>query len=270
MRLSLLTGLAAILFAMGIAPRARADFKVIGAQPAPKPRVAPPAAPRPGFVPIEQLAAKRGTGLPHSSDGFGLVAVTFVGTPPPAIEVRNGMGRNVPLAEALRQIAPPGWHGYGRPDSVGWFDPNRLVSWKGGRPWTDVLDILANEQNLAIEVDWSRKQLYIGKRAVPAGVATAVTSPKPVPVPLIWTAQVGSTLRTTFEQWAKRAGWTVVWPMEDLDYKIVAPLSFDGSIADAVGKLTRLYESAERPIAVDIRPPQKLLLFSEKKKGGTP
>lgn len=264
MRTSLLIALAAATLVLGIATPARADFKVIAAAPAatPAPITASATPPRPGYVALDGASAVDASSSRPSSKGFGLVAVSYVGAPPAEIEFRQGMGRNVRIADALKQIAPIGWRGFGRADVAESFDPGRIVSWKGGRPWTDVLDILANEQDLSIEVDWQRKHLYVGKREFSNTVAPRALSS--TAVPMLWTAKAGTTVRGTFEDWAKRAGWTVVWPMEDLDYRIVAPLSFDGSIVDAAGKLARLFESADRPIAVTIHTSQRLLVFSEK------
>lgn len=216
-----------------------------------------------GFVPFDgsDLASPKDA---RPSSGFGLVAVTYVGNPNGQIEVRNGMGRGVQLSDALRQIAPNGWRGFGRMEAAGTFNGSKRVNWKGGRPWTEVLDILANEEDFAVEVDWNRKHLYIGNREY-KGTSIASVTPRPVAPPPkpVWTAKVGGTVRSTMDEWAKKEGWTLVWPMADLDYRIAAPLSFDGSLVDATSKLTRLYETAERPLAVDIHPSQKLIVFSE-------
>ncbi|OOW73654.1 hypothetical protein Xant_18305 [Xanthomonas cissicola] len=182
------------------------------------------------------------------------------------------MGRDVRLADALKQIAPEGWRGFGKSEIAGSFDPNKLVNWRGGRPWTDVLDILANDNDLSIEVDWNKRHLYVGKRDYTSAltnrssaqrIATASTQ-TPVQDKQIWSAKAGSTVRETVEQWAQSQSWTVYWPMQDLDYRIVAPLTFDGSLVDAVSKFTLLYESAERPLAVGIFVNQKLIRYSEK------
>lgn len=261
--------------ASSLAPTAAAGFRIVEPPPVTVPKAssaeATPALasitpPRSGYVPLDASDLSTSPANRPTSRGFGLVAVTFVGTPPKDIEVRQGMGRDVRLADALRQIAPTGWRGFGRADIADTFDPNKRVSWKGGRPWVDVLDILANEQDLAVEVDWQRKHLYVGKRefrpAVGAGGAGAAATPAAGRPP--FGAKAGSTLRATFDEWAKREGWTMVWSAQDLDYRIVAPLSFDGSIVDAVAKLTRLYETAERPLAVDIHTTQRVIVVSEK------
>ncbi len=236
---------------------AHAGFKVVEA-PAPSVAKVTAVAPKPGYAALDGGDVANGAG--PTSPLFGLSALSYTGTPLETIEVRRGFGRNVKLAEALRQIAPEGWRGFGRADIADTFDPAKLVTWSGGRPWTDVLDSLANAQGLSVEVDWTRRHLYVGKRTV---LASAIKAPAKV-APPAWDAKAGSTVRTTVEDWGKRAGWMVVWPMSDLDYRIVAPLSFDGSIVDATGRITRLYEAAQRPLAVDIHVAQKVIVFSEK------
>ncbi|MDQ1090725.1 hypothetical protein QE400_000138 [Xanthomonas sacchari] len=267
--------------ALAFAAPALAGFRVSQPEQAPKPSdlpsaVAPAQAPRSGYVAIDgKDPPPIAEALRPSSTGFGLVAVSYVGTPPAAIERRAGMGRDVRLADALKQIAPEGWRGFGKSEIAGSFDPNKLVNWRGGRPWTDVLDILANEQDLSIEVDWNKRHLYVGKRdyalantgagaAASAPRGTALPTAAPHQVKQVWTAKAGSTVRETVEQWAKTQAWTVYWPMQDLDYRIVAPLTFDGTLVEAVSKLTLLYETAQRPLAVGIFVNQKLIRYSEK------
>lgn len=263
--------------ALALANQAQAGFRVTQPEPTPKPAEAAAAAPasaaRTGYVAIDgQDPPPISEALRPSSSGFGLIAVSYVGSPPTLIERRAGMGRDVRLADALKQIAPEGWRGFGKSEIAGSFDPNKRVNWRGGRPWTDVLDILANENDLSIEVDWTKRHLYVGKRdysasAVSPGLAQRTSVPATqaaYQVKQVWSAKAGSTVRETVEQWAQTQSWTVYWPMQDLDYRIVAPLTFDGSLVDAVSKLTLLYETAQRPLAVGIFVNQKLIRYSEK------
>lgn len=288
-----------ILFiALALVPwgAAQAGFKVIEppapAKPAatlPAPATTPPASETPaavkpavasatpakaGFQPLD--GGSPDEAFTPQSGAFGSSAVTYTGIPPEDIEIRRGLGKDVRLADALKQIAPEGWRGFGRPEIADSFNPDKTISWAGGKPWPAVLDQVARNEGLAVEIDWNRRHLYVGKRtpaptqlaqAEPAAAATPIAAPPPaapVVAQPVWDAKVGSTVRATLEEWAKRAGWMLVWPMGDLDYRIVAPLRFDGSIVDATSKLARLYETAERPLAVDIHTNQKVIAFSEK------
>jgi Toxin co-regulated pilus biosynthesis protein Q len=109
--------------------------------------------------------------------------------------------------------------------------------------------------------------------SVAPGVASAVVSaPAPaatVPVPdpgivPVWNAAKGSTLRESIQRWADQAKWTLVWEAPDgidktVNYPIVAPLHFQGSIDEAVGNCIRLYEHAKKPLGVEINREQRLL-----------
>lgn len=269
-------GLIALLFAMPVF----ADFRIVElAPPPPAPAPAVPKSDAPaGYIPLDggDAAAAGAT-----SGSFGLVAVSFVGTPPSVIEDRQGMGRDVRLADALRQIAPAGWRGFVKPEFAPKFDRDKRVNWRGGRRWVDVLDIVANESDIAIEVNWERKQLYIGERRAAgaaavsgaAGARTPVSAAPPPPPPVErWSAVKGSTLRQSMSAWASKASctsasaraagqmnWTLAWPSSGLDYRIAAPLTFEGSIADAAKNAIRLYEHADEPLGLNVHPGQCVL-----------
>lgn len=97
----------------------------------------------------------------------------------------------------------------------------------------------------------------------PAAKAIAAVAPQET-----WKATVGSTLRQCVEEWAKRAGWQVIWGPEDLDYPIEAPLSFTGSFSSAVKQIFPLYDNAKRSFVVDgnAGQGQQVLHVSERKK----
>lgn len=250
--------LVALLLLSGIA---QAGFNVVQAPP--KPKEVATIAPLSGYQPLAGSAAFGATDATPSNSGV----MRFIGEPKGPIEIRRGMGRDIRLADALRLIAPPGWRGFGKAEIADSFDANKKVTWVGGKPWTKVLEDLALQQGLSIDVDWNNQRVYVGKRAVaaPATSLAQTATPRPVappPVPT-WAAAQGSTVRSTVEAWAQKAGWTLIWPMTDLDYRIVAPLSFSGSIVDATGGITKLYAHADRPLAVDIHTTQKVIVFSE-------
>ncbi|WP_412461756.1 TcpQ domain-containing protein [Pseudomonas sp. SC11] len=103
--------------------------------------------------------------------------------------------------------------------------------------------------------------------AVPAPVAEVKAIAAPRPLPLVWTAAVGSTLRETVEEWAKKANWRVIWAQEDLNYSIEAPLRFEGSFQEAIKQLFPLYDNAPRPFVVDgSEGAQSVLHVAERKK----
>ncbi|MGE1610133.1 TcpQ domain-containing protein [Pseudomonas monteilii] len=93
----------------------------------------------------------------------------------------------------------------------------------------------------------------------------AATPPRPLPQ--VWTAEVGSTLRDTVEEWAKKARWRVIWAQEDLNYPIEAPLHFEGPFQEAIKQLFPLYDNAPRSFVVDgSEGSQSVLYVAERKK----
>lgn len=103
-----------------------------------------------------------------------------------------------------------------------------------------------------------------------AGATPAIEvkpAPPPRPLPQVWTAEVGSTLRDSVEEWAKKARWRVIWAQEDLNYPIEAPLHFEGSFQEAVKQLFPLYDNAPRSFVVDgSEGSQSVLYVAERKK----
>ncbi|MDU8358495.1 TcpQ domain-containing protein [Pseudomonas syringae group sp. J309-1] len=108
-----------------------------------------------------------------------------------------------------------------------------------------------------------------------ASISQSPAKPEPAAKPVAtvapqqtWSAPVGSTLRQSVEDWAKRAGWQVIWVPEDLDYPIEAPLSFTGTFSSAVRQIFPLYDNAKRSFVVDGNEGngQQVLHVSERKK----
>jgi len=145
-----------------------------------------------------------------------LSAVSYVGEPQGDIELRRGFGRDVKLIDALQQIAPATWHATISPELAGRFDKDRLVAWRGGRYWPEVLDSLATEQGLLVTVDWNRQYLTVSPKVAVAPTAArtvfASTVEKNEPV---WVVKPGSFLRGVLNEYAARAGWAVEYNYKD-------------------------------------------------------
>lgn len=212
-----------------------------------------------------------------TNPGLGLIATRFIGAPDESmpIEFRYGFGREVGLGDALKQIAPAGWHAQLKENMLRTFDRQKKVNWRGGRSWVAVLDILAGEQGFSVDVDWNQKRLFIGEplpllsrstgAPVPAAPMrhVAVVPAKPIPPPdPVWRAVAGSTLRATVAAWAKQAGWVVRWE-GSVDYPIVAPLEFRGTYVQAITQLIQAYAHADRPLHAALYTDQRLIRVTE-------
>lgn len=100
--------------------------------------------------------------------------------------------------------------------------------------------------------------------SIPVPPAPEVAPPSPPKTPAKeWEAAVGSTLRTSVQQWADEEGWYLKWDAEGLDYRMEAPLRVKGDFIEAVSTTFIAYERAARSFLVDIYPSQKLVVVQE-------
>ncbi|WP_252090661.1 TcpQ domain-containing protein [Pseudomonas sp. MWU13-3659] len=113
----------------------------------------------------------------------------------------------------------------------------------------------------------SKPAAVVTTSAVVAPTIEVKPAPPPRPLPQVWTAEAGSTLRDSVEGWAKKARWRVIWAQEDLNYPIEAPLHFEGSFQEAIKQLFPLYDDAPRSFVVDgSEGSQSVLYVAERKK----
>ncbi|MDH2272350.1 toxin co-regulated pilus biosynthesis Q family protein [Serratia marcescens] len=98
-----------------------------------------------------------------------------------------------------------------------------------------------------------------------------VTLPKTVIKPKVWRIEAGSTLKDTLFNWAASetcatpgvANWTVAW-LTQANYRIDAPLQFEGSFRDALNGLFTLYGTAKVPLYAGIRNEQCVISVDDK------
>lgn len=86
----------------------------------------------------------------------------------------------------------------------------------------------------------------------PTGPANVIAQP----TTQVWTIKQGETLTEALNNWAKRAGYSVVWNA-DHTFDIEAAASFDGDFTKAITSLFSAYKDADRPVVVDLYPDQK-------------
>lgn len=191
--------------------------------------------------PVKPAASAPGSGSvatppPKSAGGLQLVALSYIGEPDGDIAVLNGFGRDLKLLDAIKQIAPAGWQAFLKEDVAARADKIQGVSWKGGRRWTEVLDIVANDQQLAVEVDWTRKSIYVGDRKIVAREPAAEAATAQV-----WAVETGDSLRDKLRTWAKLSGWGLVWDYVDAagnsDFEAGAADTYHGDFRTAVREL---------------------------------
>ncbi|OLU25489.1 hypothetical protein BVH03_17705 [Pseudomonas sp. PA15(2017)] len=195
------------------------------------------------------------------------------------LQVLAGPAWKVQVDEVTRQVAfslRPGYQvpAQQRPRSPAAVagtpvvSPPKAVIISTAPPSTSVT-ATASADHLDVEV---AKSGSTGATPIPASSATAAIVSVPPPAPAskpptqIWSAESGSTLRDSVEAWAEKAGWTLIWEQDDLNYPIVAPLRFEGSFQEAIDQVFPLYDKAPRSFVVDGSSSQRFVHIAERKK----
>jgi Toxin co-regulated pilus biosynthesis protein Q len=183
----------------------------------------------------------------------------------PAGDVLQGFGTNVPLAVAVKQVLPKDYTSVIDPS----LDMGKIVSWKGGKSWRDVMQDLAianqlmlreegqmvyisggntgNTINVAPVTAASVPAMEIPVTAVPAMVeetAPAMMDMAPSSsMPMAWMADRGQNLREVLQNWSQKAGVDLAWQNE-YDFPLQASFEMNGSFEEAVRNLLSGFESA--------------------------
>lgn len=145
-----------------------------------------------------------------------------------ATEEAVGLGNNVPLREALQQIMP---RGYSQDtNAVSPDDLNRKVSWRGGKPWVDVLkDVLQGYAWITVKVDTTNKIVTFQGDAAQAQRPVGATAP-------VWRIRRGERISDALETWRKSAGWNRAhWEAQELESEM--DQSFEGEFEYAIKQL---------------------------------
>jgi P-type conjugative transfer protein VirB9 len=79
----------------------------------------------------------------------------------------------------------------------------------------------------------------------------------------VWTAEAGSSLRTTLLRWAKDAGWAEPRWDAPVDYPIAGTMVFEGDFLHALGGLFKAHANVSRPVHIDVYTTQKFIHVTE-------
>jgi len=166
-----------------------------------------------------------------------------------AMPAQAGMGRNLPLDQAMRLLLPEGWRFVPNPDL-----PNPAVSWgqDGGVDWGEALEAIGLKEGLRFVIDWHKHRVYGAmdgsQIAGNADDDAAGASPGQVKAP-VWRLEPGS-LKAQLEEWVILAGYrSLVWAMSDdilLDAGAVLTGDFEAAVAQVFAAL-RSRGAAVRP-----------------------
>ena len=193
----------------------------------------------------------------------------------------RGWANDIPLQMALSQVIPQDWSIQARGVDIG-----KPVSWRGNKPWIEILSDLTRTGRFNANVVWDRKLVVVFPVGAVDGTALAPIAPRPpvlvatsvqtvtpimvAPVmmasSMTWKIDPALTLRGNIEAWTKQAGWnTVVW--EAADYPMVAPAIFHGEFTSPEGPLAKLvdaYRDSDQPLEVNLSTMDKVVHVTNK------
>ncbi|MBK5051788.1 TcpQ domain-containing protein [Burkholderia sp. R-70006] len=201
------------------------------------------------------------------------VTVTSLGGPSVAWnETVNGFANNEPAGQALSHLIPAG----GRLIVNSPISAANRVSWRGNESRLTIarkilvdakLDGRFDGDNLVIGNATAAPATAAGASMVPSGPAN------PGLVPRLWTMARGVMLSDGLADWMEQTGaggdryrWTLDWDAFDgpdrghrVDYKIVAPLHFNGTVDQAAVQLILLYKRSVKPLHIDVNTEQRVI-----------
>lgn len=195
------------------------------------------------------------------------VSTTTLGAPSDAWgEKIDGFGRNQSARQALGHLVPGG----GQLVVNTPIPSTTRVSWKGGDTRLAIARKILADAGLDGRFDGDN--LIIGAAPV-AAPAPAAPPPDAASETRLWTMAKGVMLSDGLADWMEQTAaggdryrWTLDWAAFDgvnrehrVDYRIVAPLRFNGTIDQAVAQLVMLYKKSTKPLVVQINKDQRLI-----------
>ena len=212
-----------------------------------------------------------------------------IGMGPEDLKAIKGLGKEVPMIQALKIIVPPGW----RAKKIGSFDQNQKIMFDSQGTWPDIAKDIADQSNTQIIIDWNKKVLTVKPKSQQrsssnfikiAGSKTdsslsnselgvrykeepASKDLTPVEVRSVekWYLKAGLSLKENIENWAAAAKpkYKVQW--NAANYMIGADAVFTGGFDDAeqgpILSIMQLFEDSDIPLKATFMEDNHVLLI---------
>lgn len=166
-------------------------------------------------------------------------------------EVVGGMGRDMPLKNALERITPKT---YSLVIKNMW---DEKVSWQGGVDWTDVLSAIASAANMTVFIDTDKQTVTVQSENSKTDASAQKESEA------TWTVKSGATLRETFTNWEGQSGWRVSWDAPELVAE--ADVTINGKFETAVEMVIEALNRSGAGIRAVFYDANRVLRITEKK-----
>lgn len=238
--------------------------------------LSPASAPAPAASPVSPEANK---GRPNVGNETAIIPPVSVPTagqtqaplPPQAAggadaawqDKIDGFGKNQGAELALRALLPMG----GRLVVNSAIDPKARVTWTGNDSRMAIARKILSD--IHAEGRFDGRNLIVGEMPQMAEPISPAQAPN---APRLWTMAKGVMLSDGLMDWMEQTGakgdryrWSLEWDAYDgpsheqrVDYRIVAPLRFNGTVDEAVAQLVMLYRRSSKPLIVQINKEQRL------------
>lgn len=250
-------------------------------QPAPKPYVAPASSytsPSGGFAAQQKNSINKDVSGLACKNGIMSIGAEFES------EIINSRGTGNFLS-ATKQIAPKGWR------IVEKSQPKikrkaYQIGWEEEGQWQDILAKVAEKANGCAFVNWDMKSIIISMNEeapafdradklnadrlsgqspikpvtpiIPASTTPSILAPYKDPeannlllTNRHWALEPGKTLRVNLMEWGKKAGWSVLWKVENVDFNVTHRAVITGTFMEAIEIAMKAYKDSKNPIAAD-------------------
>jgi hypothetical protein len=95
------------------------------------------------------------------NSGVSVKHLQNIGEPTGNLESLKGFAKDLPLLTVLRQITPNGWLVKKNDNASNKLNVQQSVSWNGGNSWVDTLEVMANQYNFNVIVNWDSKEITL-------------------------------------------------------------------------------------------------------------
>lgn len=167
-------------------------------------------------------------------------------------------GSNVPLFFAVEANTPK---------DEGWLIhieegiQKKPMSWKDDSgTWEGTLKAIAKQNNLFVTIDPVEKAIGVSSTEK----LSVILANK---VPQIWNITPGQTVKSTLDEWSKKAGWNLHWsPEVDYDFPIRFSATFTGEFIGDGGVVSELLQSMKNtnsPLRAEFYTKNKVLVIKQ-------
>lgn len=171
----------------------------------------------------------------------------------------KGFGRDVRFIEVLSQVVPPGWKVFIDDHD----DLNRVVSWRGNRNWTSILNGVLNrlygqQSSLKAKINWTDRELHLERVVVAPPPEATLAAEKKAAGPVVRLSP-DKTLSENLIVLALENNWRIIWHAS-ADYKVGHARFYQGGFADKDGVLEQVlaeYFTAEQPLSMRVNTAQR-------------